>query len=57
MDWAYLTLNIPIVYSFELRDKGQFGFLLPASQIIPTSEETLDGVISILGDALAARRQ
>jgi carboxypeptidase A5 len=29
--------DIPYVYSFELRDTGNYGFLLPADQIIPTA--------------------
>jgi len=29
--------------TLELRDRGQFGFLLPATQIVPTSEETWAG--------------
>jgi murein tripeptide amidase MpaA len=38
-DWVYDQLKV--VYSFvcELRDTGQYGFLLPPSQIIPTGQE------------------
>ncbi|XP_059047429.1 uncharacterized protein LOC131842877 [Achroia grisella] len=39
--------NIPIVYLFELRDVGQYGFLLPPSHIIPNSEEILDCLIEM----------
>jgi hypothetical protein len=37
LDWAYGVAEIPYVYSFELRDTGNYGFLLPADQIIPTA--------------------
>ncbi|XP_041852433.1 carboxypeptidase A1-like [Melanotaenia boesemani] len=39
IDWTY-NQGIKYSYTFELRDTGDFGFLLPASQIIPTAEET-----------------
>jgi len=32
---------------YELRDRGQYGFLLPPEQIIPTGEETLDSLVEI----------
>ncbi|XP_075199639.1 carboxypeptidase A1-like [Anomaloglossus baeobatrachus] len=38
-DWAYNN-GIKYSYTFELRDTGKYGFLLPAEQIIPTAEET-----------------
>uniref|UniRef100_A0A1E1VZW2 Zinc carboxypeptidase A 1 n=1 Tax=Pectinophora gossypiella TaxID=13191 RepID=A0A1E1VZW2_PECGO len=38
-DWVKGIAEVPIVYLFELRDIGEFGFLLPAEQIIPNSEE------------------
>jgi len=38
-DWAYSKANISIVYTFELRDTGRYGFLLPANQIIPNGQE------------------
>ncbi|XP_068132139.1 carboxypeptidase A1-like [Hyperolius riggenbachi] len=38
-DWAYDN-GIKYSYTFELRDTGRYGFILPAEQIIPTAEET-----------------
>lgn len=40
MDWTLGELGIPYSFGMELRDTGLYGFLLPASQIIPTGEET-----------------
>lgn len=39
-DWAY-DLGVKYSYTFELRDEGRYGFLLPESQIKPTCEETM----------------
>ncbi|KAG8138516.1 hypothetical protein E2320_004401 [Naja naja] len=39
VDWTY-DQGIKYSYTFELRDKGRYGFLLPANQILPTAEET-----------------
>ncbi|NXJ03035.1 CBPO Carboxypeptidase, partial [Psophia crepitans] len=39
-DWAH-TIGIPFSYTFELRDKGTHGFVLPPDQIQPTCEETM----------------
>ncbi|XP_022282931.1 carboxypeptidase A5 isoform X2 [Canis lupus baileyi] len=39
VDWAYDN-GIKYSFTFELRDTGRYGFLLPASQIIPTAQET-----------------
>jgi murein tripeptide amidase MpaA len=43
-DWSK-SIGIKWVYTIELRDTGNNGFTLPASQIIPTGEETLPAVI------------
>uniref|UniRef100_A0A182LX23 Peptidase M14 domain-containing protein n=1 Tax=Anopheles culicifacies TaxID=139723 RepID=A0A182LX23_9DIPT len=48
VDWVKGVLRTPLVYAYELRDLGQFGFVLPPEQIIPTAEETLDSIIVIL---------
>ncbi|XP_072474350.1 carboxypeptidase B [Notamacropus eugenii] len=39
-DWAY-DQGIKYSFTFELRDTGRYGFLLPESQIKATCEETL----------------
>jgi len=55
MDWAYGKANIPIAYTFELRGAPDSTdmFILPADQIIPTGEETLDAFKVILQEARA----
>ncbi|XP_077481064.1 carboxypeptidase B [Stigmatopora argus] len=47
-DWAY-DLGIKYSFTFELRDTGRYGFMLPASQIKPTCEETMLAVKYIAG--------
>ncbi|CAH2275470.1 carboxypeptidase A1-like [Pelobates cultripes] len=39
VDWTY-NQGIRYSFTFELRDTGRYGFILPASQIVPTAEET-----------------
>ncbi|XP_027870689.1 carboxypeptidase A1-like [Xiphophorus couchianus] len=39
IDWTY-NQGIKYSYTFELRDTGHFGFILPANQIVPTANET-----------------
>jgi len=43
-DYGYDNANVTYSYGVELRDTGQYGFLLPASQIIPTGEEIWQAV-------------
>ncbi|XP_074840305.1 carboxypeptidase A2 [Carettochelys insculpta] len=47
IDWTY-DYGIKYSFAFELRDTGHYGFLLPASQIIPTAEETWLGLLTIM---------
>nr|XP_020668344.1 carboxypeptidase A1-like [Pogona vitticeps] len=47
IDWTY-EQGIKYSFTFELRDTGRYGFLLPASQIIPTAEETWLGLMVIM---------
>ncbi|CAG9761715.1 unnamed protein product [Ceutorhynchus assimilis] len=47
MDWVKHKFGTPIAYTYELRDTGTNGFLLPANQIIPTADETLISIKSI----------
>lgn len=53
VDWSKHNFGTRITYTYELRDKGKFGFLLPPEQIIPTGLETLDSFITIFQEALA----
>ncbi|KAL7881949.1 hypothetical protein AOLI_G00087980 [Acnodon oligacanthus] len=46
-DWARL-IGIPFSYTFELRDKAEFGFLLPEEQIQPACEEAYAGARHII---------
>lgn len=39
--------DVPIVYLFELRDVGEYGFLLPSEQIIPNNEEIMAGLVEM----------
>uniref|UniRef100_A0A8B9KXI8 Carboxypeptidase A1 n=1 Tax=Astyanax mexicanus TaxID=7994 RepID=A0A8B9KXI8_ASTMX len=47
VDWTY-DQDIKYSYTFELRDTGLYGFLLPADQIIPTAEETWLALMTIM---------
>ncbi|XP_065211305.1 carboxypeptidase B-like [Planococcus citri] len=43
-DWAKNKLGIKYSYTAELRDKGTYGYLLPASQILPTGKEMFTAI-------------
>ncbi|XP_048863206.1 carboxypeptidase A1-like isoform X2 [Brienomyrus brachyistius] len=47
VDWGYMN-GLKYSYTFELRDTGRYGFLLPASQIIPTAQETWLALFTIM---------
>ncbi|XP_048112781.1 carboxypeptidase A1-like [Alosa alosa] len=47
IDWTY-NQGIKYSYTFELRDTGRYGFILPAKQIIPTAQETWLALIAIM---------
>ncbi|XP_020039393.1 carboxypeptidase A2 isoform X3 [Castor canadensis] len=47
IDWSYDS-GIKYSFAFELRDTGRYGFLLPATQILPTAEETWLGLKTIM---------
>lgn len=46
MDWIY-SRGVPFAYTLELRDQGQFGFLLPRDQILPAAEEALSAISAL----------
>ncbi|NXT80712.1 CBPA1 Carboxypeptidase, partial [Zapornia atra] len=47
VDWAYDN-GIKYSFTFELRDTGRYGFLLPSNQIIPTATETWPALLDIM---------
>ncbi|GFQ64876.1 carboxypeptidase A1 [Trichonephila clavata] len=48
VDYAYLKQDVKIAYALELRDTGRNGFFLPKDQILPTCEETFDGLMAAI---------
>ena len=51
MDWVKATLKVPVAFTYELRDTGNHGFILPASQIVPNGEEILDSFVAMFKEA------
>ncbi|XP_076825158.1 carboxypeptidase B-like [Clavelina lepadiformis] len=39
VDWAHEKLCVKYAFAVELRDRGEYGFLLPKEDLIPTAEE------------------
>lgn len=48
VDYGYDVAGIRYSFAVELRDEGEFGFLLPQEQIYPTGWETWVGVRYLL---------
>jgi murein tripeptide amidase MpaA len=48
VDWTFGKAGVTFSYAVELRDTGEYGFLLPENQIIPTGKETLAGELALL---------
>lgn len=46
-DWLYEKAHAKVGMTFEMRDKGNYGFLLPPSQIVPGGEELIEGVLTL----------
>lgn len=44
VDYMFDSMGVKVSFALELRDKGQYGFNLPASQIAPACRETLAGL-------------
>jgi len=50
MDWVTATLGVTYSYGLELRDTGRYGFMLPASQILPTGVETFAAIKTMVAE-------
>jgi len=46
IDWSHGDQGV-FAFTTEVRDTGKFGFILPASQIIPTAEESLPAALQL----------
>lgn len=51
LDWVKASLKTNLTYAYELRDLGQYGQTLPASQIIDNAEEVFSSIVAILREA------
>ncbi len=52
-DWVYGGAGA-LGFSYELRDTGQFGFILPPGQIIPNGEEILPAILDLADYAVTS---
>ncbi|CAD0204037.1 unnamed protein product [Chrysodeixis includens] len=51
IDWIKESLKIPLVYCYELRDNGTYGFVLPPSEIMPNNLEVMDSLLDLIMQA------
>jgi len=47
IDWTYGVYNIIYSYVIECRDTGRYGFVLPASQILPAANEIYNAFVAM----------
>ena len=50
VDWAYDVARAAYSFTFELRDTGRYGFVLPAAQILPSGQENFEGFKYLLNN-------
>ncbi|CBY12541.1 unnamed protein product [Oikopleura dioica] len=54
-DYAMDVLKVPLSWTWELRDTGDYGFLLPSDQIMPVWDEVRAGLIEVAKYAITKR--
>ena len=47
-DWAMGVAGIKYSYTFELRDTGNYGFLIPPNQIVDSGIETFEATAAMI---------
>lgn len=48
-DWIKGYHNIPLAFTYEMRDTGdEYGFLLPADQIEPNAHEVFHSLVTLV---------
>lgn len=55
-DWAK-SINVKYSYTIELRDRGRYGFVLPAQYIVPTAKEAKAFVFAVSRAVANIRRR
>jgi len=55
-DWARSAAGIRYSFELELRDRGHFGFMLPANYVRPVGDETWSAVQVLTSKILAENR-
>ncbi|XP_046971669.1 zinc carboxypeptidase-like [Vanessa cardui] len=50
-DWVKHRYNPLLVFTYQLRDTGNSGYVLPVNQVLPSCEETFDSVLAIIREA------
>ncbi|NBX25959.1 MAG: hypothetical protein EBQ99_07925 [Planctomycetes bacterium] len=50
-DWAYGSAG-QLSYCTEVRDTGAYGFVMPASEIVPTAQENFGAAMAIMEESL-----
>jgi carboxypeptidase A len=48
IDWIKGVPDTPFVFVYEMRDTGRYGFILPAKEIIPNAQETIDSLVEMI---------
>ncbi|XP_028167849.1 zinc carboxypeptidase-like [Ostrinia furnacalis] len=51
VDWVKEHVQVPLVYCYELRDRGTYSFLLPPEEILPSGLETMDSLVELIHQA------
>jgi len=56
-DWVKGVAGVKFAYTVELPDRGDFGFLLPASEILPVGQETYAGIKTLVEEVARREKQ